>query len=228
MTSLLDPSLQRQRPESAVTKRFGPDPEDINIQEIDFETEPVEEGGVPTDELGRIEEPEELKKVDKVHEEAAKSIFVKLGIVLDEERAKALATVLRGKTPKSVIKTRVGKGGQKFSYVEGWYIKRMLNALFAMQWDFELQQVREGEFFYMNSQQVIVIGKLTVRDTSGNPRIVKVGVGKKDISYLKDANGRRSTTPVDLGNEIKAAETDALKRCATSLGIALDLYMKED
>ena len=68
----------------------------------------------------------------------------------------------------------------------------------------------------------------TIRDLQNQPRIVKMGMGKKDIAYQKGQDGKISTTPMDLGNEIKAAESDALKRCARGLGIALDLYSGED
>ena len=33
-----------------------------------------------------------------------------------------------------------------------------------------------------------------------------------------------STQPLDLGNDLKAATTDALKKCASELGIASDIY----
>jgi recombination DNA repair RAD52 pathway protein len=201
--------------------------QDLENEKVDF-TQVDEVGGVEVDEVGRMKEIDDLKEVEQVHEQTSKSIFTKLNIVADETRAQALSQLLRGKTPQSVIKTRVGRGGKKFSYVEGWYVKKMLNALFAMQWDFELLPVKEGELFYMNSRQVIVMGKLTIRDTNGVERIVKMGVGKKEIAYQRDEHGKSSNTPVDIGNDIKAAETDALKRCATGVGIALDLYAKED
>lgn len=188
-----------------------------------------------TDEEGRLKDLEEMREVEKVHSETSQSVFTKLGIVADEQRAKALATLLRGKTPASIIKKRKGRGknhdgsDRYFSYVPAWYVKKMLNALFAMQWDFEIIPVKEGELFYMTARQVLVMGKLTIRDTSGVARIVKMAVGKKDIAYEKISEGsaQRSTTPMDLGNDIKAAESDALKRAATGIGIALDLYIND-
>lgn len=176
------------------------------------------------DEEGRIQASKELEPLEKESEQTTQSIFVKLNIVADAERAKALATILRGKTPASVIKKRPGKGGKEFSYVPGWYVKKMLNSLFALQWDFEIVPIKEGELFHLNSKQVVVMGKLTIRDTSGQPRIVKMAVGKKELAYPRGNDGKIASTPIDLGNDIKAAETDALKRAATGLGIALDLY----
>lgn len=197
------------------------DPNKIEETKVD---ELIEE---ETDEEGRIEQPKELEPLEVESERTTTSLFVKLNIVADEQRAAALASILRGKTPASVIKKRPGKGGKEFSYVPGWYVKKMLNSLFALQWDFEIVPIKEGELFHLNSKQVVVMGKLTIRDTGGSPRIIKMAVGKKELAYPKAVDGKMSTTPIDLGNDIKAAETDALKRAATGLGIALDLYQGE-
>jgi hypothetical protein len=194
----------------------------IDIEGLDF---PIP-GSIDMDESGRMKEIEELKPLE---DEAAKnipSVFIQLGIVADEMRAKALGQLLRGKTPSSVIQKRQGKGGQTFSYIPGWYVKKTLNSLFAMMWNFELIPVTEGQLFNMTSRQVIVMGKLTIMNTKGQPKIIKMGMGKKDIAYQK-IDGKSSTTPVDLGNDIKAAETDALKRCAVNIGIGLDLYQND-
>lgn len=215
----MPPSFEERYP-----NLFVPSDQEIEKQVSEME---FDEPGSKTDQLGRLEDIEEMKEVEKIHEETAQSVFTKLKIVADEQRAKALASVLRGKTPPAVIKVRKGRGGKEFHYVEGWYVKKMLNALFAMQWDFELVPIKEGELYHMTARQVIVMGKLTIRDIDGKPRIVKMGMGKKEIAYEK-TEGKQNITPMDLGNDIKAAETDALKRCATALGIALDLYSRED
>lgn len=226
--------MENQRPVSSPASFAERHPNEVVDDAPLFSQEEIDEIPTELDKAGRMELPKELDQVEEVHKETSISVFQKLGIVADAERAKALSILLRGKTPESVIKKRKGRGktpdGKEifFSYVPGWYVKKMLNALFAMQWDFELIPIKEGELFYMSARQILVMGKLTIRDIHGVPRIVKMAIGKKEVAYQKNQDGTRSTTPMDLGNDIKAAETDALKRAATGIGIALDLYQKED
>lgn len=160
------------------------------------------------------------KQVIESQKEQAKSMLERLGIVDNKERA----LFLTQKTPKSAIFSRKGKAGQTWNYVKGDYVKQVLNAVFSFQWDFELTPIKDGELYQMSSRQILVVGKLTIRDQNGVARIIKMGIGKKDVMYKKDTAGSPSAYPLDLGNDIKAAETDALKRCATGLGIGLDLY----
>ena len=45
----------------------------------------------------------------------------------------------------------------------------------------------------------------------------------KDIIFRKN-----SEEPLSIGNDMKAAATDALKKCAAEIGIAADIYNKMD
>ena len=65
------------------------------------------------------------------------------------------------------------------------------------------------------------MGKLTVKNDKGNT-ISKTQFGRADIKMLK-AGGM-----VDFGNDLKAAATDSLKKCASLLGIASDVYGKQE
>jgi hypothetical protein len=47
--------------------------------------------------------------------------------------------------------------------------------------------------------------------------------GNKDIICKKGTD-----IPLSIGNDLKAAATDALKKCAAELGIAADIYNKQD
>ncbi len=120
------------------------------------------------------------------------------------------------KTPIEHIYHRVGKGGGQFDYVTGTYIKKMLNYTFGWMWDFEVKDHgREGDLVW-------VLGKLTIKDKTGKAMIVKEQFGRADVKYYKE----RSKGTVDLGNDLKSAATDALKKCASELGIASDVYGK--
>ena len=119
------------------------------------------------------------------------------------------------KTPAQYVKKRPAKGGGQWDYVTGGYVKKVLNLMFGWDWDFEIisEQVLHGE--------AIVKGKLTCR-TNGRT-IVKMQFGNKDIMCKKGTD-----IPLSIGNDLKAASTDALKKCAAEIGIAADIYNKED
>lgn len=121
------------------------------------------------------------------------------------------------RTPAQYVYTRPGKGGGKFDYVTGSYVQKALNHIFGWNWDFEvIQQGIEGG-------QVWVLGKLTVRGTGANQVIVKTQYGRADIKYKKNTKDM-----LDYGNDLKGAATDSLKKCASLLGIASDIYGKAD
>lgn len=119
------------------------------------------------------------------------------------------------KTPPQHIYTRPAKGGGRWSYVTGSYVEKVLNFTFGWNWDFEVQSHgKEGD-------QVWVLGKLTVKDSKTERTIVKTQFGRADIKFKKDTK-----IMLDFGNDLKAATTDSLKKCASLLGIASDIYGK--
>jgi len=119
------------------------------------------------------------------------------------------------KTPEKYVKKRPAKGGGQWDYVSGGYVKKVLNLMFGWDWDFEIidEKIMHGE--------VVVKGKLTCR-TNGHV-VVKMQYGNKDIIFKKG-----TTDPLSIGNDLKSAATDALKKCAAEIGIAADIYNKED
>lgn len=129
----------------------------------------------------------------------------------------AQLSILLKRTPGKFVKTRKAKGGGTWDYVTGGYIKKVLNLMFGWDWDFEVVT------FDINlaAKQAIVHGKLTCR-TNGRT-IIKHQFGRADVKFKK-----QSTETLDLGNDLKAATTDALKKCASELGIAADIYNKAE
>ena len=116
------------------------------------------------------------------------------------------------RTPKDHIYQRPAKGGGKWDYVTGVYVKKVLNYTFGWRWDFEVKDHgREGNLVW-------VLGRLTCR-LSGGESIVKEQFGRADIKTKRGSN-----EPLDYGNDLKAAATDALKKCASELGVASDIY----
>lgn len=120
------------------------------------------------------------------------------------------------KTPLSHVYTRPAKGGGTWDYVTGVYVKKVLNYAFGWLWSFEIKDKgREGDLVW-------VLGKLTVELPNGK-KIVKEQFGRADIKMKKGTQN-----PLDYGNDLKSASTDALKKCASELGIASDIYGKNE
>lgn len=120
------------------------------------------------------------------------------------------------KTPKAHVYKRPAKGGGVWEYVTGTYVKKVLNYTFGWNWDFIVKDHGvEGDTIW-------VLGELTVRTDSG-AEIKKNQFGRADIKRKKN-----STDYLDYGNDLKSATTDALKKCASELGIASDIYGAEE
>lgn len=140
------------------------------------------------------------------------------GNVLNEQQ---LGFLLK-KTPAKYIMTRPAKGGGSWEYVSGGYVKKALNLMFGWNWNFEIisKEVIDDE--------AIVHGRLTV--TSNNITIYKEQFGNKDVIYRKQSDAEKAKglakVPLSRGNDLKSAATDCLKKCASELGIAADLYAK--
>jgi hypothetical protein len=142
--------------------------------------------------------------------------------------------IISGRTPKSVIKRRPGKGGQAFSYVPHGYVTATLNKAFGFHWSFEVLPNGRGDRYeviqgietinkagkkVLTPTSVIVQGRLTV--FVHNPDKMSEVIA----TFSKDSTGEKEFLPgMTWGAHIKAAESDALKRCAARLGIANDLY----
>jgi recombination DNA repair RAD52 pathway protein len=126
------------------------------------------------------------------------------------------------KTPKNHVYQRPGKGGATWNYVTGTYVKKVLNLMFGWDWSFEVVEHK----FDLVIGQAYVLGKLTVN--SQGKSIVKMQFGRVDIKFKRQTSqqiqNNESKLPLDIGNDLKAATTDALKKCAAELGIASDVY----
>ncbi len=124
--------------------------------------------------------------------------------------------ILTQATEPTEIRYRQGRGGRKFPYTDAAYVIRTLNLAFNWDWDFV---VDNEDVFYLDERpfEVKCRGRLTVR--MGEREITKTQFGCQPIEFLQDKE-----TPVSIGDAFKGAASDALKKCASLLGIALDLY----
>lgn len=131
--------------------------------------------------------------------------------LINAEQAKFLLK----RTPANHIKTRPALGGGTWQYVSGTYVQKVLNLMFGWAWDFEIvsEIIQDGE--------AIVKGRLSVN--TGGQKIIKTQYGNKKIMKK-----RNTGEALSLGNDLKAAATDALKKCAAQLGIAQDVYAPDE
>ena len=103
------------------------------------------------------------------------------------------------------IRTRPGQHGKEISYVDIAAVIGRLNEG-CESWSFEVvsYKIHEGE--------VIVLGKLTADG------VTKTHFGGSAITL--DREGR----VLSVADDLKAAASDALKKCASLFGVALELY----
>ena len=112
---------------------------------------------------------------------------------------------------RSLIKSRKGRSGNTLSYVEtSEYIKR-LNEVFDYNWSFEIVDEKIENGF------VIVRGKLTAEG------VTKMQYGTSQITV-----GKGSGEVVAIGDDMKSAGSDCLKKSASLFGIGLHLYNGAD
>lgn len=131
--------------------------------------------------------------------------------------AEAQRNLLLNETPRYKIKRRKGKEGQKWDYVDVGYVVEQLNAITGHKWDFEiLWQTTIEEA--LKVKQAIVRGRLKIYGKDGL-EVVKTQYGNADIKMKRD-----KSTFLDFGNDLKAAASDCLKKCASQFGVALDVY----
>ena len=119
---------------------------------------------------------------------------------------------LKDKTPSQFIRQKPGRGGRALSYVDIGYVTTKLNQIFGHVWTFEV--VREGR----EGAHIWVLGRLRVMLRDGMV-LTKEQYGSSDVKVVR-ATGK----PVCLGDDFKAAASDAMKKCASLLGLASDVY----
>ena len=128
----------------------------------------------------------------------------------------AQQALIKARTPDRHIRQRKARGGQVVNYVEIGHVIRQLNLLFGHLWDFEILEEK------VLDDEVIVKGKLSVKSKNMQVVITKMQYGSSEIKRFKE-----SKQPISIGDDLKAAASDSLKKCASLVGIALDVYSGE-
>lgn len=123
----------------------------------------------------------------------------------------AQLAILTQKTPAQFVKQRPGPGGIRLDYVEIGYVVNLLNQVFGWDWDFRILEQQIGH------KQVWVRGELVIR--LKGQTITKAQYGGAEIKFNRAGGG-----PVSIADDLKAAASDCLKKCASLLGVAGDIY----
>jgi hypothetical protein len=110
-----------------------------------------------------------------------------------------------------LVKKRRGSFGKEIHYVEGAAIVARLNDAFAADWSFSIV-----------SHSVLATGEVLVHG-----RLVVYGVTKEAFGRGNPAVSKETGEVLSMADAFKAAATDALKKCATLLGVAGYLYTDE-
>lgn len=118
-------------------------------------------------------------------------------------------------TPEAAIRSRPGGGGKSYKFVRSDWVVRQLNKIFGHNWSWEILETKllpTPE----DPLEVVVIGRLTVH-AQAEETIVKQQYGGVQIKRSRDGQ------ILSLASDLKSASSDALKKCATLLGLALDV-----
>jgi len=105
------------------------------------------------------------------------------------------------------VRYRDGSFGQQLAYVPGHVVIERLNQAFESLWSFEIVSHE------IHQDEVIVIGRLSAE-----------GITKTQFGSSRITRARETNEMVSLADDLKAATTDALKKCATLFGVGLHLY----
>lgn len=110
------------------------------------------------------------------------------------------------------IRYRAGSYGTTLAYVETHSVIERLNEAFAAEWSFCVLEHHVRE----DLDEVLVLGKLSAQ-----------GIHKMQIGSARLKRQLHGGELLGLGDDLKAAVSDCLKKCATLLGVGLHLYRKE-
>jgi hypothetical protein len=107
--------------------------------------------------------------------------------------------------PRELVKERAGPHGKRLRYLDVHTIIERLNQS-SDNWSFEIvsHQILDSE--------VVVLGRLTIDG------VTKSAFGGAPISFGNDGQ------PVSIGDDLKSASSDAIKKACSLYGIGSELY----
>lgn len=131
-------------------------------------------------------------------------------------------------TPARFKYTRPAKGGGTWTYIKASYVRKVLDSVFGFNWSFDVETTLAEAFEVAKLSNSIVV-KATLRGRVKSDgewvELSKTQFGRAEVKWqveLDEYTG--APMPLDLGNDFKAATSDALKKCASLFGIGADVY----
>jgi len=126
--------------------------------------------------------------------------------------------------------SRPAKGGGQWTYVKASYVRKVLDSVFGFNWDFDVEtSLAEAYEVAKVTGTCIVKGTLTGRVWFDGAwvSLKKTQFGRADVKFKRELqDGQRM--PLDFGNDMKAAVSDCLKKSASLMGIASDVYEESE
>lgn len=130
-------------------------------------------------------------------------------------------------TPGKYKYTRPAKGGGQWTYIKASYVRQVLDSVFGFNWTFEVDTSLKEAFEVAQVTKVCIVkGTLTgrVKEDGQWVELSKTQFGRCEVKFKKDSNN----VPLDFGNDMKAATSDCLKKCASLFGIGGDVYEADE
>lgn len=125
-------------------------------------------------------------------------------------------------TPERYKYSRPAKGGGNWTYIKSSYVRKVLDSVFGFNWSFDIDTSLSEAFEIAKATKMCVVkGTLSGRVKHDGEWITlsKTQFGRAEVKLKKN-----STELLDFGNDMKAATSDCLKKCASLFGIGADVY----
>lgn len=129
-------------------------------------------------------------------------------------------------TPARYKYNRPAKGGGQWTYIKASYVRKVLDSVFGFNWTFDIETSLAEAFEVAKlTKTCIVKGTLTgrVKDDGQWIEIKKTQFGRAEVKFKQG-----TTDTLDFGNDMKAATSDCLKKCASLFGIGADVYEADE
>lgn len=140
-------------------------------------------------------------------------------------------------TPAKSRYTRPAKGGGTWTYIKTSYVRRVLDSIFGFNWSFDIE-TPVSEAFEVSKMTGFCVVKGTLSGSVEVDKqwitIKKTQFGRAEVKFkTSNHNGQKALKlneftgtpePLDFGNDMKAAASDCLKKCASLIGIGADVY----
>jgi hypothetical protein len=130
--------------------------------------------------------------------------------------------LLHKKTPKDFIDKHPFNG---LDYVQIGYVRRCIDdycKALGAKWSEECEDVGAIETL-LKAKQIVVKVRLTIQFADGS-FVMREQFGGSEVKCYKDTHKTKPGQPMDLGNDYKSAASDGIKKCASLLGIAQDVF----